>query len=561
MVPDDRSGGGSFDFNSQAGVLAVLGAIRASTLTTADRNELRDLVFLYSNGGGDPAVRTQLEERLREYAITPIAAQAKPLAAQNGTATAPQVPRGAGFSTGRPAPVFVPVTPTPVTSAPAVNVPVPEVVTSVVPPVTLPVAETPVPVVEPRVVPVVPAPVKVITPIVPEPIPPIRPIVTIPAPAPEPVASVSVQVPPSPSIAVPPIVDPISPTTTDRLERIRQIKSDVNNRVGNPVNLVAMNKAVGGEYMSALLDAMKLLSSASESDSARAMTRLEASYKQVLELIEARQSPVAAAPIAPVIPTAPTPIAPVMPVIPTPTPTPTPTTVSEPLVSVPPVQSTPVPPPAVQAWGAADTVDDLVREPVRVVPVVPSIPEYQSVPPAPVSPVVPVPPPSVAPSRPDPIIVPPVDTVEPPASVPSVPMFQSVAAAQAPLRSITELPTADQVNSVSAGGDPLATKEVDAGLNQLLSEWMLFKKSGLFGAGPHGVEHPLFKKLAPLQIPLILAGRFEGATQEIKQSITDYMNGWRYEQGIVYEKDETFERYLRRVIRHIIDLQKAKRGS
>ena len=69
------------------------------------------------------------------------------------------------------------------------------------------------------------------------------------------------------------------------------------------------------------------------------------------------------------------------------------------------------------------------------------------------------------------------------------------------------------------------------------------------------VSIPCLKKLAPLQIPLLLAGRFEGATQEIKQSITDYMNGWRYEQGIVYESGETFEHYLRRVIRHILDLQ------
>jgi broad specificity phosphatase PhoE len=59
----------------------------------------------------------------------------------------------------------------------------------------------------------------------------------------------------------------------------------------------------------------------------------------------------------------------------------------------------------------------------------------------------------------------------------------------------------------------------------------------------------------------LLAGRFEGATQEIKQSITDYMNGWRYEQGIIYEPGETFEHYLRRVIRHILDLQKKKQRS
>jgi hypothetical protein len=107
-------------------------------------------------------------------------------------------------------------------------------------------------------------------------------------------------------------------------------------------------------------------------------------------------------------------------------------------------------------------------------------------------------------------------------------------------------------------GDPLFSREVDEGLEQLLSEWSIFKKSGLFGTGPKGKEHPLFKKIAPLHIPLLLAGRFEGATQEIKQSITDYMNGWRYEQGLIYQQGETFEHYLRRVIRHILDLQKGK---
>jgi len=108
---------------------------------------------------------------------------------------------------------------------------------------------------------------------------------------------------------------------------------------------------------------------------------------------------------------------------------------------------------------------------------------------------------------------------------------------------------------------PLYTAEIDQGLDQLLSDWSLFKKSGLFGTGPKGREHPLFKKIAGLQIPLLLAGRFDGVTQEIRQSITDYMNGWRYEQGIVYEQGETFEIYLRRVIKHIIDLQKRRRGA
>jgi hypothetical protein len=95
----------------------------------------------------------------------------------------------------------------------------------------------------------------------------------------------------------------------------------------------------------------------------------------------------------------------------------------------------------------------------------------------------------------------------------------------------------------------------------LLSDWSLFKKSGIFGTGPKGREHPLFKKLAGLQVPLLLAGRFDGATQEIRQSITDYMNGWRYEQGIIYQPGETFEKYLRRVIRHILDLQSKRRNA
>ena len=129
------------------------------------------------------------------------------------------------------------------------------------------------------------------------------------------------------------------------------------------------------------------------------------------------------------------------------------------------------------------------------------------------------------------------------------------------LKTLADLPTADDLDRSSTPGDTLFTKDVDDGLDQLLSEWVLFKKSGLFGTGPQGRNHPLFKKLAGLQIPLIISGRFEGSSEEIKQSVSDYMNGWRYEQGIIIENNETFEHYLRRVIRHIIDLQKNRRGS
>ena len=51
----------------------------------------------------------------------------------------------------------------------------------------------------------------------------------------------------------------------------------------------------------------------------------------------------------------------------------------------------------------------------------------------------------------------------------------------------------------------------------------------------------------------VVSGRFEGVTPEIKRHMSDYMTGWRYEQGITHEMGETFEHYLRRVIRQILE--------
>lgn len=101
----------------------------------------------------------------------------------------------------------------------------------------------------------------------------------------------------------------------------------------------------------------------------------------------------------------------------------------------------------------------------------------------------------------------------------------------------------------------LNDEKVTAGLRQLLSEWKLFKGTGWLGRGPSGMDHPLYQRLAKLSMAAVIAGRFEGATPEIKQTLTDYMNGWRYEQGIVHEMSEPFERYLRRVVFHILKRQ------
>jgi hypothetical protein len=522
MVPDDRSSvGGSqsgFDFNSQAGVLAVLAAIRASNLSAGERNELKDMVFLYSNGGKDAGVRAQLEQRLAGHAIVPVAGS------QSASAQVQSVPKPvAGFASGRPAPMFgapsLAQLPTPApTPAPAPVAP-PVAVAPIAPVIPLtpstPVPATPAPQPQPQ-----PQPQVVVVP------------VPVPPPAPAPVEA------PAPAPAAPASVIPTDPAS--RLERIKKIKSDVNERVGNPVNLVDIDNVLGREYMSALLDAMKLLSTASEAESNTAMSRLESVYGEVMKRLAGVQSVVSSE--APVVATSAPIISPVVP---------------EPVVRTIPVQSVEVlqnqSAPAVAPTPIQPPVVSTVPPPANLEPVL--TPEQVKAAEAAWA---------SSSSELDPLpqsapVVPAVAPVVVPGA--AVAPLVSVAASAAPLKTPSDLPSADSLQNSSVAGDPRYTKEVDDGLNQLLSEWTLFKKSGLFGTGPHGKDHPLFLKIANLQIPILLSGRFEGSTQEIKQSITDYMNGWRYEQGIIYDQGETFEQYLRRVIRHIIDLQNKRRAS
>lgn len=464
--------GGGFDFDTQAGIANVLASVRAANISAEQRNDIRDTIFLYTNGGRDQTVRISLEQKLATYGIVPVAPAASAQVPQPVIDTSP-------LGAGRSAPNAF----------------------SVMSPQPTPAPQTP--------------------PSAPQPVAPAQPVVE---PAPQPT------VPGNPDAY---------------LARIREIKALVNEKVGNPVNLVDINNDVGREYMGALLDAMKKINSGASAVSA--MQRLEVAFKSVEKAIadhDAQQNQPAPAVVAP-----------------EPIPQPTPA----------PVQSAPVtaPPPAPQPVAPAEPVP---AEPATVSPT-----------PAPKSEPIPE-------KQPEPSIQPPIEPVnrvpiqevpdlKKPASsdadearwandkIPSTTSSgspSSSAVPKIPSLADTLAQSADKndasktAEAKPASGDPLYSSEIDSGLDQLLSEWSLFKKSGLFGTGPKGREHPLFKKIAGLQIPLLLAGRFEGATQEIKQSITDYMNGWRYEQGIVYMQGETFERYLRRVIKHILDLQKSK---
>ena len=96
--------------------------------------------------------------------------------------------------------------------------------------------------------------------------------------------------------------------------------------------------------------------------------------------------------------------------------------------------------------------------------------------------------------------------------------------------------------------------EVTEGLKELLSGWKLFEKSGWLGLGAHGIEHPLYKKLAPLSVADVLAGSDSDAIANIRA----YMDGWRDERGITADPEETFDTYLRRVIAEILRAERAR---
>ncbi len=539
MVQDvsSRVAGAAIDLLSEAGVVSALARIRQGALTVEEKRELRDLVFAYTNSGGDPGLRTDLEARLASIVLAnPAASPNSPTStpSMNSEVTVPTavVPAPAfvatsGFAGARPVPQFVTVgtkTTAPV-PAPAQSqvVATPARVVADTLPVSAPAIKTSaVPVAAPVAIPVIPpvvsAPAVSDAPKVTDPI--VK--TTVPESTPTPTETVTphttfsstaisadiieeklrdvAPVPTGPVVEMKPLYVEDGTIETYR-KRIGEIKSLINTQVGNPVNLVDLDNEVGREYMTTLLEAMKAVSGGG-GNMATAMQRLESTVVKVQALLKKTKTP-------------------------EPTPAPTVPVVTPPVAPMPTV-----PQPSTEVAHSTQPVAVANAVPVRVA-------GYTT---SPASPVVPTP---VA-----------IDPVTHSAHRAPAPV-----AAATPLRTPADLPTAAEMKARSGITDPLLDPDVDTGLEQLLSEWSLFKKSGIFGTGPHGRQHPLFLKLAPLAISLIVVGRFEGATPEVRQSISDYMNGWRYEQGILFENDETFEHYLRRVIRHIIDSQTRRRTA
>lgn len=488
----------SFDMQNESDVISLLKQIHQSPLETDSKNHLRDLVFSYRNSQAE-ADLLRLQKTCALLGIT-IASGSLPEVKEVSAAT----PKKNTLGIVRPKPTFAkPVVkpalqPVPVTVSPKVSV-APEVKADVQEIKVQPKTEE--------------QPQKQAD-----------------------VAPVEAPLPPQKEPAVPKLEpEPVNPT-----ERIKEIKRLVNEQVGNPVNLIDADNEKGREYMNALLDAMKKSNGGTPQEVREAMDRLEAAFVQVQGLMQKPKE------------------------------VPQPTPAADPQIAVQENTASPVEKKVLEVRSVPDQSTPVERrEPVKA-PIVqkPHVEAEANVaePEARTLSAVRVMPKAAVPPR-DPVQAVKPEAAEVPSYAKPQESMHSVAKEkllQDLLQSNREKESKTQAEQEKAkieAMDPLLTPEVTAGLNQLLSEWGLFKSSGIFGTGPSGKDHSLYIRLAPLTMAAVIAGRFEGATPAIKQSITDYMNGWRYEDGVVHELGETFEHYLRRVIMYILQKQKQKIGS
>lgn len=367
-----------------------------------------------------------------------------------------------------------------------------------------------------------------------------------PPPAPTPVPPLAAPVTPPPA--------PAAPVSTNAKVRIDTIKRDINGKVGNPVNLIDKNEAVGREYMAALLDAMKR-SSKGDND----LARLETAYQAALEVISSPNTSAPASKVEVKIETPPTVVVPEPePVVVAPTPVAEPKINTEtriglyhrPSDEVDRVEEAPEPSLAAKLYKKVKVSSEV---PVTTEPDLGplKIPEEETE------------------EIPTPKIIKEEKPVVPKASPPAPKPIEKSEPNETKLRPLNEVGKAlpEQISKIKAEAKAreeasnkpitdLKAPEIEQGLRQLLAEWPLFKSSGLFRRQPSGIENPLYRQLAPLPMASVIAGRFEGVTPDIKHTLADYMTGWRYEQGVTHDMGETFEHYLRRVIQVILEKQR-----
>jgi len=313
---------------------------------------------------------------------------------------------------------------------------------------------------------------------------------------PEPIApNTSVAVtPPQKSTTSSPSAETTPPK--DVSARINEIKQTVNQQAGNVVHLVENTGDIGREYMDALLGAMK--APAGSAASVEAMNRLETAFSMVCETLTAQS-------LSPK---------------------------SDETVAANPTPATP----------------NLEPKPT-VAPAVTPKPQTA---------------PQTAPTHKGPLAASRLSLASKKRK--QEPKTQEEVAQSEMLRSVASLDSSlarqNRITRIQAPSpaqpekdNSLMSADVSNGLRQLLQQWKIFSSRSLFGKGVQGVEHPLYQTLKDTSMSLVMFGRYEGSTPEIERDLRNHINGWKFEQGVMYDMTETFEHYLRRVVKTILDKQ------
>ncbi len=369
-----------------------------------------------------------------------------------------------------------------------------------------------------------------------------------------------------PEAVVPVINEPLSvPTDRKTLDeykaRIMEIKRAVNAHVGNPAMLVDVHNELGRKYMSALLSALKTSGGNGTEDIASVMMRLEEAYTALVDAPSANTEEVKIAPPISEEPKEEIPVAKEIPVVieevkeeeivekAPPLSLDIVPEISSPAVEIIPPEPTKVSEqpstPHVSAvkeenkHSASQTLASLLTSEVDEIPETVDVTREVEI------------------SVPKEKVVPQTqslknDIVEPPAYTPNKHTSKSVGTTDA-----ETLMRDSGINSaeIAVKQSELASSQITDALHQLLHEWSIFGGSGLFGIGPGGSEHPLYRSLAPLSMGEVIAGRWEKADPKVTKIIKQYVDAWRHEQGVAYTINETFEHYLRRVVQRILKRQ------
>jgi len=317
-------------------------------------------------------------------------------------------------------------------------------------------------------------------------------------------------------------------------ERIAEIKHAVTEYVGNPVTLVSEDETIGRAYMKALLAALKAVSGNAPGTLRTSMHELEEAYKQVLKIQVGK-------PKAQPIVQEEKKLEPLKPPV-----------EEKKLESIPEAKETPKPEKSIPVVERETTISSLDERIQRAKEKASEIVSSEPLP---------------APKEEKKLEPPkPPEQKETSNKEQAVPVVKKIYTEQEVEKDIEkalekiepekpfatpDLPGAEAVPKGVT--DDLYGPDIEEGIEQLLKEWRIFRgEKKIFGRGPNGKEHPLFQKLQNTIMFDVISGHFEGADKDVVLSIRDYANAWRNEQGIVYSPSETFEHYLRRVIRRII---------